>query len=233
MAELIVVDDERDIAFMVADFLGHKGHAVRMAHDGSGLRGAIAQAPADLIVLDLNMPGDDGFTLTRWLREHHDAGIIMLTAADTTFDTVAALETGADDFMPKPFAPVELEARIEAVLRRRRPNLADGLPTLPKGSLAFGPYVFDPIRRRLTDASGETVSLHGTEIDLIAAFAANPGKVLSRDELLDLAPSRGDDAFDRSIDSRITRLRRRLEADPAKPEIIKTVRGAGYLHPRR
>ncbi|PTE09069.1 response regulator transcription factor [Mesorhizobium helmanticense] len=232
MADIIVVDDETDVAFMIADYLQAKGYQIRTASGGAELREAIAAAKADLVVLDLNMPGENGFSLARWLREHHDTGILMLTGADSVFDKVAGLEVGADDYLAKPFAPVELEARIAAVLRRRRPKAANNGSLLPTGHFAFGTYVFDADGRDLTDADGMTISLTPMELDLVAAFATRPGQVIGRDELLDLAPPRGDEPFDRSIDSRITRLRRRLEKDPAKPELIKTIRGAGYLHPR-
>lgn len=232
MADIIVVDDETDVAFMIADYLQAKGYQIRTASGGAELREAIAAAKADLVVLDLNMPGENGFSLARWLREHHDTGILMLTGADSVFDKVAGLEVGADDYLAKPFAPVELEARIAAVLRRRRPKRANNAGVLPAGHFAFGTYVFDANARYLIDADGATMSLTPMELDLVATFATRPGEVIGRDELLDLAPPRGDEPFDRSIDSRITRLRRRLEKDPAKPELIKTIRGAGYLHPR-
>ncbi|MFI0847991.1 response regulator [Mesorhizobium sp. IMUNJ 23232] len=232
MADIIVVDDDRAVALMVGDYLGAKGHAVRVAHDGAELRAVIAAKPADLVVLDLNMPGETGFALARWLREHHDLGIVMLTGADSAFDRVAGLEVGADDYIAKPFAPVELEARIAAILRRRNPRAAEGLPSLPPGCVAFGAYVFDPKKRDLTDPAGTPVVLTQMELDLVAAFAVHPGRVFTRDELLDLAPPRGDDPFDRSIDSRINRLRRRLETDPSKPDLIKTLRGAGYVFPK-
>jgi DNA-binding response OmpR family regulator len=230
MAKLLVVDDDRAVAGMVAEYLEARGHAVRLAAGGARARALLAEEPADLVVLDLNMPGETGFALARWLRETLDTGILMLTGADSTFDRVAGLEAGADDYLAKPFAPQELEARIQAILRRR-PGAATEAPRrdLPRGWLPFGPYAFDPRSRRLRDAEGAPVSLTPMEAELVAAFAARPGQLLSRDELLDLAPPRGDDPFDRSIDSRINRLRRRLEADPGKPEIIKTLRGAGYL----
>lgn len=231
MADIIVVDDETDVAFMIADYLQAKGYGIRTASGGAELREAIAAAGADLVVLDLNMPGENGFSLARWLREHHDTGILMLTGADSVFDKVAGLEVGADDYLAKPFAPVELEARIAAVLRRRRPK--GSTDTLPAGHFAFGTYVFDARARDLIDADGVAISLTPMELDLVAAFATRPGQVIGRDELLDLAPPRGDEPFDRSIDSRITRLRRRLEKDPTKPELIKTIRGLGYLYPRR
>ncbi|MCV3209032.1 response regulator transcription factor [Mesorhizobium sp. YC-39] len=232
MADIIVVDDETDVAFMIADYLQAKGYQIRTASGGAELREAIAATKPDLVVLDLNMPGENGFSLARWLREHHDTGILMLTGADSVFDKVAGLEVGADDYLAKPFAPVELEARIAAVLRRRRPKRANNAGVLPARHFAFGTYVFDADRRDLSDAEGRTISLTPMELDLVAAFATRPGQVIGRDELLNLAPPRGDEPFDRSIDSRITRLRRRLEKDPTKPELIKTIRGAGYLYPR-
>ncbi|WP_292519765.1 response regulator transcription factor [Mesorhizobium sp.] len=132
MADIIVVDDETDVAFMIADYLQAKGYRIRTASGGAELREAIAAAKADLVVLDLNMPGENGFSLARWLREHHDTGILMLTGADSVFDKVAGLEVGADDYLAKPFSPVELEARIAAVLRRRRPKGSDNADALPR-----------------------------------------------------------------------------------------------------
>jgi DNA-binding response OmpR family regulator len=229
MPELIVVDDEPDLRAMLADYLGAAGYAVRGAGDGRELRRLLAATACDLVVLDVGLPGEDGFALARWLREHHDPGIVMLTGADTTIDRVVGLEVGADDYVGKPFTLSELAARIEAVLRRRRPKA--GRMALPQGILAFGPYRFDVKRFRLMDASGTEIHLAPMELDLVAAFATNAGKALDREVLLRLAPARDGDTFDRSIDNRITRLRRKLEQDPAKPELIKTVRGAGYLFP--
>lgn len=230
MADVIVVDDELDVSFMIADFLSAKGHTVRMAPDGSALRREMEKADTDLVVLDLNLPGENGLSLARWLREHFDVGILMLTGVDTPFDRVAGLEVGADDYLAKPFAPAELEARVLAVLRRRRPN---GQRSLPLGRYFFGPYVLDEATGELSAESGKVIRLSAMELDLVSVFARNPGRVFTREELLDLAPPRLDDPFDRSIDSRITRLRRRLEVDASKPELIKTMRGAGYVHPRR
>ena len=229
MAELIVVDDEPDLRLMLAESLGAAGHEVRCAADGLELRRLLTDAPADLVVLDVGLPGEDGFAVARWLREHHDPGIVMLTGADTPVDRIVGLEVGADDYVGKPFALPELAARIAAVLRRRRPrSRARGLP---EGVLAFGSYRFDVKRFRLLDATGGEVPLGPTELDLVAAFATNPGRALDREALLRLAPARDGDTFDRSIDNRVTRLRRKLERDPTKPELIKTVRGAGYLFP--
>lgn len=227
MAELIVVDDEADLRVMLADYLTLAGHGIRTAADGRELRRLLAEAPVDLVLLDVGLPGEDGFAIARWLREHHDPGIVMLTGADTLIDRVVGLEIGADDHVGKPFDLAELSARIEAVLRRRLPR-AD---VLPEGVLRFGHFRFDTKRFRLTTGTGAEVPLLAMELDLVAAFATCPGQVLGREDLLRLAPPRGEDSFDRSVDNRITRLRRKLERDPVKPELIKTVRGLGYIYP--
>lgn len=227
MAELIVVDDEADLRVMLADYLTMAGHGTRTAADGQELRRLLAEARADLVLLDVGLPGEDGFAIARWLRERHDPGIVMLTGADTLIDRVVGLEIGADDHVGKPFDLAELCARIEAVLRRRVPR-AD---VLPEGMLRFGHFRFDTKRFRLTTGAGAEVPLLAMELDLVAAFATRPGQVLGREDLLRLAPPRGEDSFDRSVDNRITRLRRKLERDPVKPELIKTVRGLGYIYP--
>jgi DNA-binding response OmpR family regulator len=228
MAEIIVVDDDPKLRRMLAEALTAAGHSVRTAAGGEELRRLLASGPAALVVLDVGLPGEDGFRLARWLREHHDPGIIMLTGADTVIDRVVGLETGADDYLAKPCPLAELKARIAAVLRRRSPP---GGERLPEGVVRFGRYRFDRQRFRLTDAAGVEVPLTAMELDLVAAFALHPRRVLSRDELMRLAPPRDEEGFDRSIDSRVHRLRHKLEADPARPELIKTLRSAGYVHP--
>lgn len=225
MARIAVVDDEGDLREMLADYLGSLGHEVVTAGDGPGLERLLAEgvAPA-LFVLDVGLPGQDGLELARMLRGRLDPGIIMLTGAGELVDRVVGLEIGADDYIAKPVALPELAARIAAVLRRRRPATASaqGLP--------FGAYRLDMRAFRLMDRSGRPVELSAMEVDLVAAFATNPGRVLSRDELMRLAPPRDDDSNDRSIDHRVTRLRKKLEADPEHPQLIKTVRGMGYVH---
>lgn len=228
-ARLIIVEDEPELRQMLEDYLSGAGHRVRSCADGGGLRRLLDTGAADLVVLDLGLPGEDGLSLARWLRERHDLGIVMLTAADTSLDRILGLEVGADDYVGKPFEPRELQARIEAVLRRRRP--VDAGPPLPTGALRFGRFILHCNPLRLVDAGGADQGLSLMELELIQAFAANAGRALSRDRLLDLAPPRGDEPFDRSIDNRITRLRKKLERDPGKPELIKTIRGAGYLYP--
>jgi DNA-binding response OmpR family regulator len=213
---------------LLLDVLTLAGHAVRTAADGAGLRRLMAERRPALVVLDVGLPGEDGLRLARWLREHHDCGIVMLSAADTMIDRVVGLEVGADDYVCKPFALPELRARVGAVLRRREDRRADAAPG---GRLPFGPFLFDTGRFLLTRADGSEVPLSATELDLVAAFALHPGKALDREQLLRLAPPREEDSLERSIDNRITRLRRKLERDPAKPELIKTLRGAGYIFP--
>jgi DNA-binding response OmpR family regulator len=230
MAELIVVDDDPGVRDLLAEVLEGAGHQVRSAADGAGLRRLVEAAPAALVVLDVGLPGESGLELARYLRERFDPGIVMLTGATEVIDRVVGLEIGADDYVTKPFSVVELLARVEAVLRRRAPR-ADG--SLPDGCVRFGPYVFDRKRFVLMTNDGKELPLSAMEVDLVAAFALHPGRAFTREDLLRLAPARDGDSFDRSIDNRVTRLRRKLEADPEKPELIKTLRGAGYIHPGR
>ena len=222
MAELIVVDDDEALSGMVEDFLSMQGHAIRRATSGPVLDAMMAELAADLIVLDLNLPGEDGLSIARRMRENHDLGIIMLTGAADLVDRVVGLEIGADDYVTKPFSLNELLARIEAVLRRRR---LSGEQIVP-----FGAFSLDLKRWKLLEPNGEEVALFPTEIDLIAAFATRPGKLLNRDEILKLAPAHGSDPIDRSIDSRIKRLRRKLEQNGQDGDLIETVRGGGYIY---
>jgi DNA-binding response OmpR family regulator len=208
---------------MVADMLGMAGHQVRMAGDAAGLRRQLARQPADLIVLDLTLPDEDGLAVARWLRTLAvEPGIVMLTGLGDSIDRVAGLEAGADDYIAKPFEPRELTARIEAVLRRRRPD------TPPLWRL--GPWRLGPLAETLLHDDGRAIRVTPGELQLLQAFARQPGDVLSRDQLLELAPARDDDPFDRSIDHRIVRLRRRIEIDPRHPQLIVTARGRGYLY---
>jgi DNA-binding response OmpR family regulator len=222
MAELIVVDDDQPLSGMVEDFMAMKGHSVRCTSTGEGLNALIASSAPDLILLDLNLPGEDGLSIARRMRDHHDLGIIMLTGAVDLVDRVVGLEIGADDYVTKPFSLNELHARIEAVLRRRRFNSENIVPS--------GAFSLDLKRWKLYEPNGEELPLFPTEIDLIAAFATRAGKLLSRDEILTLAPAHGADPIDRSIDSRIKRLRRKLEQSGQNGDLIETVRGNGYIY---
>jgi len=222
MADVIVVDDDLPLSGMVEDFLSMKGHSVRRAEGAEALAGLMALRAPDVLILDLNLPGEDGLSIARRMRDHHDLGIIMLTGATDLIDRVVGLEIGADDYVTKPFSLNELEARIEAVLRRRRFHGENIIP--------FGAFSLDLKRWKLYEPSGAEVPLFPTEIDLIAAFATRAGKLLSRDDILTLAPAHGSDPIDRSIDSRIKRLRRKLERDGHDGDLIETVRGNGYIY---
>lgn len=228
---IIVVDDEPGIRDMVAEYLGGQGFQVSTAADAESFRQLHAERPADLVILDVNMPGEDGLSLARWLRGRSKIGIVMLTAAGDVVDRIVGLEIGADDYLPKPFDLRELRARIKTVLRR----LADIQPLADGGDavIRFGGTYLNLTSRRLYDAAGKEIPLTAMEFDLLAAFAKHPDRVLSRDQLLDMAHHHHWEPFDRSIDIRIARLRRKIEVDPAHPEVIKTVRGAGYLFSRR
>jgi two-component system phosphate regulon response regulator OmpR len=195
------------------------------------MRGILAEQPADLVILDISMPGEDGLSLARFLRANTDVGIVMLTAAGEVVDRVVGLEIGADDYIAKPVDLRELLARIRAVLRRRRAAPAERTGAEPASAamVQIGACQLDLEAHRLYDADGQEVPITSMEFDLLKAFVEHPNRVLSRDQLLDLAHNKDWEPFDRSIDIRIARLRRKIEADPSKPQVVKTVRGAGYI----
>jgi len=228
-ARILVVEDEADLREAVAEYLGRNGFLVRAAADAASARALLSEQAADVVLLDLNMPGEDGLSLARWLRAQPACpGIIMVTAASDLADRVVGLEIGADDYLGKPFALRELLARVRALSRR----LLDARPPVRDQSgrrVAMGSNILDLSTRRLTTQDGSEIPLTAMEFDLLAAFAERPGRVLSREQLLDLAHDKDSDPFDRSIDVRITRIRRKIEVDPAHPRIIRTVRGAGYV----
>jgi DNA-binding response OmpR family regulator len=229
-AHIVVVDDDEDVRSTVAEYLMRNGFAVTECDGGDALRCAMAARPIDLAVLDIHMPGDDGLTLAREIRASGDAGIIMLTAKSDDIDRIVGLEIGADDYVTKPFNPRELLARIRSVLRRARASAGGGMPATMGREVRMGKCRLNLDSRKLFNADGSEQPLTAMEFDLLATFAAHPGRVLSRDQLLDLAHNKEIEPFDRSIDIRITRIRRKIEPDPAKPQWIKTVRGAGYVY---
>jgi len=230
-SRILVVDDDPDLRWMLDRYLSRQGYAIQTVEDGLRMRDTLARATFDLVILDLSLPGEDGLSLARYLRENHDVGIIMLTAAAEVVDRVIGLEMGADDYVAKPFEPRELLARIKSVMRRVKLSSRAKEPNdLPPGSVRFGAHTLDLEARTLLDEGGTIVPITSMEFDLLKAFAENPGRVLSRDRLLDLAHNRNRDPFDRSVDIRVARLRRKIEADPKKPQVIKTVRGAGYIY---
>ena len=227
-AHIVVVDDDADVRETVAEYLRRNGFAVTEADGGTALREVMTARPIDLAVLDVNMPGDDGLTLAREIRGAGNAGIIMLTANSDDLDKIVGLEVGADDYITKPFNPRELLARVKAVLRRAK---SGGAATATLGrEVQMGKCRLNLDARRLYEADGSEVPLTAMEYDLLRTFAEHPGRPLSRDQLLDLAHSKEMEPFDRSIDTRITRIRRKIEPDPSKPDCIRTVRGAGYVY---
>ncbi len=230
-AHILIVDDELGIRELLAEYFGSQGFVVETAEDAAVARAHLASFAPDLVLLDLNMPGENGLSLARWLRETGDVGIVMLTAADATVDRIVGLEVGADDYVAKPFDLRELLARVRSVLRRRKPAAlpATAAPESSGRKVAMGLCVLDLDARRLVDARGQDVPITSMEFDLLAAFAANPNRPMDRDRLLELAHHKRWEPYDRSIDIRMTRLRRKIERDPSKPEILRTVRGAGYM----
>lgn len=229
---VIVVDDEPDLREAVADYLGQHGFAVRAVGDGPAFRAALGENPADIALLDISLPGEDGLSLARFLRGAHDqsVGIIMVTAAGEVVDRVVGLEIGADDYVAKPFDLRELLARVRATLRKvEAARAAVALPARPAERIPFGPLTVDVAGRKVLDETGAEIALTAMEFDLVLAFAERPGRVLSRAQLLDIAHPGGSDPFDRSIDVRITRLRRKIERSAHAPALIRTVRGAGYV----
>ncbi len=231
---LIVVDDEEHLRDMVAEYMEKDSCSVRTASCGASLDRLLNQQDADLIVLDVNMPGEDGLSILQRIRNRSSMPIMMLTAASNIADKIAGLDVGADDYMTKPFDLRELRARIRAVLRRYQPstgtmsNSRDGVAK--KNIRPFGKMLVDLDARCLVRADGAYEPITAMEFDLLQVFLQNPDRVLTRDRLLDLAHNRDNDPFDRSIDVRITRIRKKIEHNPSKPQTLRTVRGAGYIY---
>lgn len=227
---LLVVDDDREIRTLVSQFLTKHGYRVSAARDGQEMARALEASRVDLIVLDLMLPGEDGLSLCRRLRAAPATAsvpIVMLTAMGEETDRVVGLEMGADDYLAKPFGPRELLARIKAVLRRATAPLQPGAAA--GKALSFEGWSLDLSRRELHAPDGALVQLSAGEYDLLVAFVEHPQRVLNRDQLLDLARGRSAVPFDRSVDVQVSRLRRKIEPDPANPTLIKTVRGGGYM----
>jgi two-component system OmpR family response regulator len=226
---LLIVDDDREIRQLLAKFLGEHGYRVSQAADVKSAYKISSSARLDLIILDLMLPGEDGLALFRNLRaEKNNTPVMMLTAMADETDRIVGLELGADDYVTKPFNPREVLARIRAILRRS----AAGGPQAPRAEV--GEYRFDGWRmlvhrRELHSPDGVGVSLSAGEFDLLLAFVQHPQRILSRDQLLDLARGRAAGLFDRSIDIQVSRLRRKIEPDPEEPSIIRTVRNGGYM----
>src|SRR5271169_1184007 len=224
---ILVVDDHREICDLVQEYLSSEGYGVSIAHDGAEMRRLMAQSPVDLVILDLMLPGEDGLTLARWLRESSRIGIIMLTGRVDVVDRIIGLEMDANYYLPKPFHPRELLATIRSVLRRASAQTTEKQP--PRSRARLSGWTLDLSIRELVSPSGREVRLTTGEFDLIAAFVNNPNQVLSRDQLLDLCCNRKAGPCDRTMDVQVGRLRSKLEDNPKKPTMIKTVCGRGYI----
>jgi len=227
---ILVVDDDSEIRDLVARYLSGHGLRVRTAADGRQMQKEMSEWSFDLVVLDLMLPGEDGLSLCRRLRVQTNISVIMLTAMGEETDRIVGLEMGADDYIAKPFNPRELLARIKAVLRRcKAAQNGAPAPATSASKHSFANWRLDLKTRELTSPENMLIPLSAGEYDLLAAFVTHPQRILSRDQLLDLARGREAQPFDRSIDVQVSRLRRKIEADPANPVLIKTVRSGGYM----
>ncbi|WPH17004.1 response regulator transcription factor [Variovorax paradoxus] len=236
-SHIAVLDDEIDITQLLANYLQSHGFRVTQLHNGPSLMALMDSDPADLVLLDLGLPGEDGFSIARRMRENWRCGLVIVTGRGDAVDKVVGLEVGADDYVTKPFDLRELVARVKAVLRRLAPGDVPAVPAAAPASFApgtsdrlrFAGWQLDLAARSLTNPQGQNVPLTGGEFDLLCAFARHPGRVLSRDFLLEQTRGREAAPFDRTIDVQVGRLRKKIEADPDDPQIVKSVRGAGYI----
>lgn len=233
---VLIVDDDREIRSLLADYLEKQGLRCTTAADGRQMKTELTRQTIDLIVLDVMMPGDDGLTLCRDLRASDgpcaNLPVLMLTARDEDMDRIIGLEMGADDYLSKPFVPRELYARVRSILRRTRalpPNLDAGKQMGNARALHFAGWQLDTVNRHLLDQQGTVVSLSGAEYRMLSVFLSHPQRILSRDQLMELTRGREADAFDRSIDLTVSRLRQRLGDNAREAGIIKTVRNEGYV----
>ena len=228
ISTILIVDDDRDIRTLLADYLETNGYRAACAADGAAMWKALGEARPDLIVLDLNLPGDDGLTLCRKLRADSTIPVIMLTARNEPLDRILGLEMGADDYLPKPFEPRELLARIRSVLRRSHAMPSNVQPDKVQ-KIHFSGWTLDLAARHLLNPKRIVIMLSGAEFRLLRVFLEHPNRVLTRDQLLNLTQGRDADPFDRSIDIQISRLRQKLGDDARLPHILKTVRNGGYV----
>jgi len=229
-----LVDDDPEIRALVQEYLEEEGFRVTTAQDGVQMRSVLESDPANIVILDVRLPGESGLDLALGLRQTSEVPIIMLSEKDDVVDRVAGLEIGADDYVPKPFHLRELLARIRSLIRRSEVTADarsgdDEEEGGTDGTLRFSGWVLNCQRRELFSPDGEPVDLSAGEFNLLVAFAERPNRILSRDQLLDIVYNREANLFDRSIDVQIGRLRRKIEVDPKRPALIKTVRGAGYM----
>jgi two-component system OmpR family response regulator len=233
---VLIVEDDPSVREMLAEYLGKHGYEVAQADQGTAMRETVEKSLPDVVLLDVNLPGEDGFTLARFLRERYDVGIIMVTGSAEVADRVAGLEVGADDYVVKPFDLRELRARVKSVIRRMQarppivPTADAPAAAVPSSRVRVGTRVLDLASRQLFASDESEIPLTGMEFDLLKVFLERPNQVLNRDQLLTLTRNREWEPFDRSIDIRIARVRRKIEADPERPQAIRTVRGTGYMY---
>ena len=226
-ATILIVDDEPEVRAVLEEYFGAHGYAAIGADSAAAAKAIAAEKPVDLALLDINMPGEDGLSLARHLRERYaKIAIVMLTSAGTVVDRIVGLEMGADDYVAKPFDPRELAARVKSVLRR---TSAAGRAEIGASRVRIGRCVFDVDAHRLIDDKGQEVPMSPLEYDLLKALAEHPNRALSRERILNLQQQRDWDPFDRSVDLRIMRLRRKIEPDPEHPRYIRTIRNEGYV----
>ena len=233
---VLVVDDDPEIRQFLQDYLSEHGYQVLVANDGPAARALLAEQVPAVVLLDVGLPGEDGLTLARWLREHFDIGIIMVSGAGETLDRIVGLEVGADDYLAKPFDPRELRARLKSVLRRYQRSAtpateepASAPPAATTRRVSVGTGLLDLDSCQLFGADGQEIPLTRMEFELLRVFVERPNRPLSRDQLMMLTQNRDWDPYDRSLDIRVVRLRRKIEADPDHPRSIRTVRGTGYM----
>lgn len=238
---VLVVDDDADVRELIRDYLSDQGYEVVDADGAAAARALLGERAPHIALLDVGLPGEDGLSLARHIREHYDIGIIMVSGAGETVDRIVGLEVGADDYVSKPFDPRELRARLKSVLRRYqrgdgdaerpavRSTIAEAPAAAPTRRMSVGACQLDLDTRQLFDAQGAETPLTSMEFELLKVFVERPNRPLSRDQLLTLTQNRDWDPYDRSIDIRIARLRRKIERDPDSPQLIRTLRGVGYM----
>jgi two-component system phosphate regulon response regulator OmpR len=228
LCHLLVVDDDARIRQMLVSYFEGEGYHVTAVPDGVAMRATLAKSQFDIILLDLVLPGDDGLSLAREIRSTSDVPIVMLTGRGDVIDRIVGLEIGADDYIAKPFHLREVLARVRSILRRRQTSTTS--PAKPDDRiLEFEGLTLDLGRRRLLDEAQAEIELTTGEFEMLAVLAAHPGRVFERETLMDMTRGRNLDAFDRTIDAQIARLRKKIERDPSKPELVKSVRGIGYV----
>jgi DNA-binding response OmpR family regulator len=226
-ATILIVDDEPDVREVLEEYFVAHGYAVIAAASASAAKAAASEHVVDLALVDIHMPGEDGLSLARHLRERYTTiAIVMLTSAATVVDRIVGLEMGADDYIPKPFDPRELLARVKSVLRR---TSSAGRADIGAARVRIGRCVLDLAAHRLTDEKGADVAVSPLEFDLLKAFAEHPNRALSRERILNLNEQRAWDPYDRSVDLRVMRLRKKIEPDPEHPRFIRTIRNEGYI----